>query len=584
MSDMSNKWDKQWSVLLTHCHGESVEANPAFQAGLLAQLKRKTAENLEKTTVSDVGDDEKWSRLMKATYVPCHHDEAFKSALLGKLAAKQRQISAVPAVPAVPAAAVEINDTVEDKVLRTILTHSYQPVVPRKEFETRLLDNLKDRQRNTVVLRRASRRRSLFLSAASGIAAAAMVMFVVWVGPASVPADGARPAESRAFASLPIPPTASEVAGASVSSGGNLVLPLPEMTEEAAVASAAPASSSPSPTSTSGTASLRPLRPGSANAVFASSNVAAVAAPASFASSEVVPASFAHYNVDDAFSGPALPDKAFALQNIEVNAGQGWVGLSDSALVPLVAGMAFRSRGGMGHVTFSDGSIITVSPNALMTTSERGLTVERGLALVSAPEASRAGFRLHFPERDIALEPGTDLAVMVESSDGYAEGGTPAPMVMVVDRQDSPGGLALARSDNGVGPLFAKQLYRLDRYVTPALPGRALCETECQDLDKFFKMETVRQVGHPMASFAGGFAADRDMGFTATVITPAGYTKRGDKWISDKYQGQETVRLPYLSDAYFGFANARRDLARDLALGSEVIIDGGDGKFYEIVK
>lgn len=558
MTDMSDKWDKQWGTLLTRCHGEEVQANAEFKSNLLDQLKNKTAQNLETGALTDTADDEKWSRLMKAAYVPCHYEEDFKSDLLGKLKTKLGQtVTAVEAT----------TDTTEDKAIRTILTRIYQPVAPRKEFETRLLDNLKERQRVTTVYRKKSSRRALFLSSVSGLAAAAMVMFVVWVGPA---APATQSAIEQTFASAPVTtlpiPNTTEAAEAAAPERRDLRLPLPEMASVA------------TPVNFDDQA-------------FSGGNLPAVASPYAFAdvgpaSFDVVPASFTNYRVADAFSGPALPENAFALQNIEMDSGDGWVSLSEATGISLAAGMTFRSRGGMGHLRFSDGSLVTVTPNALMKATDEGFTVERGLALVSVPDTSRAGFRLHFTERDIAIEPGTDLAVMVESPDGYAEGGAPAPMVMVVDRQDSPGGLALARGERGVGPLFSKQIYRLDRYVTPALPGRALCETECQDLDKFFKMETVRQIGHPMASFAGGFATnnDRDMGYTATVITPAGYSKRGDKWVSDKYRGEQTIKLSYLSDSYFGFANARRDLARDLALGSQVIIDGGDGKFYEIGK
>ncbi len=530
MSDESTKWDTQWQTLLTHCHGEDVVADAGFKSNLLGELKAKTAQHLETQTAADEADADKWSTLIQSAYVPCHPEESFKKSLLAELKARQTSISSRRTAAATTAAPVT-----EDEAIRTLLTRSYQPVSARKEFETRLLDNLKERQRRSSSNRLRARRRTIFLSAASSIAAAAMVMFVVWVMPQSAMPVG-QPSPVR----------------------GNLRLPVPD---SAIVANRSDAAA--------------PVQ-------FVSSETAVAAVPASY--EETVPASFsfANYKVEDAFQGSALPDKAVALQNLEVDRGRGWVTLAPAAAIALAPGMRFRATGGMGHLEFGDGSMVSLSPDSLLEATDKGMSVAEGFMLVAVPTESDNRFRLHFPERDIAVEPGTDLAVLVEPQENYAAGGAPAPMVMVVDRQDAPGGMALAKGKNGVGPLLAKQIYRLDNYVTPALPGRTLCDTECQDLEKFYKAETV-VFQNPPASLVGGFAGhDRDMSYAATVLTPAGFAKKGDKWVADSFNGQPTVRIKYLSDAYFGFANERRDLARALSLGGEVVIDGGDGNFYEI--
>jgi hypothetical protein len=269
-------------------------------------------------------------------------------------------------------------------------------------------------------------------------------------------------------------------------------------------------------------------------------------------------------------------------RNVSVGRNGEWdsAGTGRSYDVALEPGMQFRASEGMGHMEFPDGTLLSLSPDSDLEVTEDGLSVSRGFVLVAVPDSSDGRFRLHFPERDLAVEPGTELAVMVEDPALFAEGGAPAPMVMVVDRPGS-GGLALAKGSNGVGPLFASQLYRLDRYVTPELPGRTLCDAEYQDLENVFKMKTVRET-LPMAAFAGGFSGNRDLSYTTTVLSPAGFTRKGDTWVADTYRGEETVKVRYLSDAYFGLANARRDLARSLALGSDAILDAGDGVFYEI--
>lgn len=537
MSDESIKWDGQWSKLLTHCHGMEAPADAGFKSRLLDELKAKTARHLDAQTRTDEANADKWGRLMNASYIPCHPDEQFKNSLLGQLKARQQSLATGTAETAEQEPAA-----VSDDAIQTLLTHSYEPVAPRRDFETRLLDNLKERQRRVTSSRRRFRRRTIFTSAASSIAAAAMVMFVVWA--------------------MPFP-------GQTVQSPfkGNLRLPVPDTalveTREAAEPMQLPIAE-----------------------ISASAPTAAV--PVSFdpASFDVVPASFGGYRVADAFAGPALPKNAFALQNIEMDAGGGWTPVDGKSTVMLKPGLRFRASGGMGHVEFADGSMISLSPNGLLQATADGLNVAEGFMLISVPDYSSERFRLHFSERDIAIEPGTDLAVLVEPAGEYAAGGAPAPMVMVVDRPDSPGGLALAKGKTGVGPLLARQIYRLDHYVTPALPSRTLYDTECNDLEKFYKAETVH-FANPPASLVGGFAtgSDRDTaGYTATVLTPVGFAKQGDRWVAESYGNEPTVKLKYLSDSYFGFANERRDLARALALGSEVVIDGGDGNFYEIVK
>lgn len=520
MSEQSEKWDSQWSKLLTHSYGE-VQADASFKSSLLAKLQQKTAENRSPESESDTTDDQNWSRLLTAAYVPCEPTTEFKGTLMSQLKARQAQLTK-------PERTAD-----EEEALQTILTKTYHPVTPRREFQTRLLVNLKDRQRSNTEIRIKTRHRTMFMTSLTGMAAAALVMFAVWVSPTmnelTTPTGSSNAFAGRRGPDLPI---------------SDLVVPI----EPAGIA-------------------MREL----------------TSAPANESSFETVPASFG-YKVAEAFAAAVLPATAIGLRNMEINSGAGWRAMNATEVAALQPGTKFRSaNGSVGHLGFSDHSMVSMSGDAVAEITENGLALSQGTALVSVPEEASDRFRLHFPERDIAVEPGTQLAVLVESPDNYAVDGAPAPLVMVVEDQETAGGFALARGKNGVGPLFARYVYSLDKYVTPDLPGRALCDVECADLEKMFKTQTLQQEA-PMATFAGGFSGDRLRRQTTTVSTPVGFTKKGERWVANTYNNEKTTPIRYLSDDYFGLANERRDLARGLALGSEVVIDGGDGTFYEIHK
>lgn len=549
MSDESMKWDKQWSALLTRCYGAEVQADAGFKSRLLDDLKCKTAENLSERAEVDEANDDSWKRLLSTSYVPCHPAPEFKSRLMLELKAKQAATFGSSTIDArVDSAADKTAGVTEEEIMSVILQKSYQPVEPRRDFQTRLLQNLKERQRNTAVIRRKSRRRAFFLSAASSLAAAAMVAFIISLVPHGTVLRNDPPV--RADSNLRT--LSAERKTLSVAPA------IPEALLAEAIRPAAYDDASEFKTS------------------FASVETAVDHSPVA------IPAAFADYRVADAFAGPPLPGRISALRDVEVNSGDGWVAMKDNADIPLAVGMSFRASGMMGHLEVENGALVSLSPDSILVATEKGLTVDQGFLLVEVPETTTNRFRLHFAERDIAVEPGTDLAVLVEPASRYATGGAPAPMVMVVDRPGEGGGLALAKGKTGIGPLLTRQLYRLDNYVTPELPGRTMCDTECAEL---FNIVEMRKPSPNAYLFAGSNAGSRQAGITTTmVISPAGYSQKGGKWVADSYDNQPTVKIKYLSDAYFGFANKRRDLALALALGGEVIIDAGDDEFYEIHK
>lgn len=172
MAGSIHERDEQWNLLLSRAYGE-VEANGGFRASLLEKLKTKQAEmrvaeeseTVGEETAGILDNDEIWSRFLAKTYPSCEAGEQFRSNLLGRLKEKVQTGA----------------DLVEDPALQTILNKAYVPVEPRREFQTRLLVNLKERQKTTIMIKENYRKRSIFSSFASGLAAAAAVLFVVWL-------------------------------------------------------------------------------------------------------------------------------------------------------------------------------------------------------------------------------------------------------------------------------------------------------------------------------------------------------------------------------------------------------------------
>ncbi len=527
MSESLDNWDSQWRMLLTHSY-EKVEADQEFRSRLLQKMKNKAAEAKQRETgetaeqkPSLLHNDQVWSEFLSKTYPECSARKGFKTNLLSEL--KEKAQIAAPA---------KVDDIFSEDQFAVLLSEVYEPVQPRPEFQTRLLTNLKERQQTSIKIKEQYRRRSIFSSFASGLAAAAAVLFVVWAAPFN---SGAQLQTSERQSRSVIYDDEDY----------SSTMPLPQSD-----ATAVPDAYTQFPA-----AALDSSTPNYPNA------------------SSFLPVA---YNTNEAFGSSPLP-KTVRGTGMEINDGSGWRDMDESGLTRIAPGMAFRSLQQTAGLGFSDGSTILMWPDAQITATENGFSVDQGQLAVTVPDGSDGSFRINLPERDIAIEPGTMLAVNAYFPDRYALGGAPAPEVKVLD-----GGLAIARGKSGDAPLLANQVYLLDNYVTPDIPGRPMCAAECAELEDF---------SHPSArQLAGTFGlsanASQMVANTAAVpessAGPRGYSKKGDKWVSNTYSGQPVVKIQYLSDTYFGLAKERRDLASALSLGSNVILDAGDGVFYEI--
>lgn len=543
MSEQSEMRDKQWSELLTRTYGH-VEADPAFRSRLLQGLKQKTAENCassetdaNEAVAANSAEDARWRRFLSSTYTSCQPRSEFKTNLLATLKTR------------LPEAAGKEVASQEDEIMRTILTTSYAPVAPRREFETRLLENLKERQRNTRIIRASSRRRAWAMSAFSSLAAAAMVLFVVGVVPVRE-MFAPTPATQQAVI---VPSVPAEALEPELASG--LVPAAAESVIRAAV----------------------PVEQATRNETV---KPATYVTPVPAVKTETL--ATPKYDVNGAFASAPLPSTVRGI-GMEINDGDGWRPLNETQLASVEPGMSFRPSPGKNNAVyglgFGDGTTITVSPNTVLRVMDNGIRLREGFMTVKVPTDADTRFRLDFPDREIAIEPGTMLLASAESPDRYAEGGAPAPVVVVDE-----GGMALARGANGVGPLLANQVYQIDRYVTPDLPSRPFYTAEYVEMAKR-KASTLGVARVPSLPSARGGAQVVSMSAPSDSRPgPVGMEKRGTRWVAAAYEGQPTVKIKYLSDEYFGFANQRRDLSCSLALGADVILDGKDGNFYEIYK
>lgn len=512
MSDTNDKRDQQWSVLLTRCY-ESVEAKPEFKSSLLADMKKKQAE-MRDEAAKDVGADEQWSTLLGKTYPVCEARKGFKKQLLVDL--KQKIAPEQPVV----------EEFDEDAPLRTLLSNSYTPVEPRREFQTRLLDNLKERQKTTIMIKEQYRKRSIFTSLASGLAAAAAVLFVVWLGPLST-------ADTEAVLS-----------------------DRPQIPADAQIASSTPVS-----------ATVRHR--------IDTSSIQTVAA--TDAASPIPNAVFPYaYNMNAAFDSSSLP-KTVRGVGMELNDGNGWRPMDESLLTRLSAGMVFRATRETAGLGFSDGSTVLMWPESTITATDNGFAVDQGQLAVTVPAGGEQRFRLQLAERDIVVEPGTMMAVNAYFPDRYAAGGAPAPEVKILD-----GGMAVARGRNGDAPLLANQVYLIDNYITPDIPGRPMCGAEFAELSDCYNATPGLPGFSPQDSYSPTQLVSGAPEAAQPNSAPRGYTKQGMKWVADSYKDQPVTRVKYLSSEYFALANARRDLASALSAGPEAIIDGGKDGFYEI--
>ncbi len=424
------------------------------------------------------------------------------------------------------AANAELAQTEIALPVEELISTAYVPVEPSREFQTRLLHNLKERQQTTIKKKEETRRRSIFSSFASGLAAAAAVAFVVWLAPTGSNAERESYVQTQPAAGI---------------------------------------SSDSFKIDTTNTAGTQLIASTSSDVV---GNIQTASLTRNAASG------YESYSVDAAFASPALP-KTVRGVGMQVNDGSGWRDMDESSVTRVSSGMAFRATRQTAGLGFSDGSTILMWPEAVITANDHGFAVDQGQLAVTVPAGVDQRFHINLPERDIAIEPGTMLAVNAFYPSRYAEGGAPAPEVKVLD-----GGLAVARGKNGAGPLLANQVYLIDNYITPDIPGRPLCSAESAELEGACEGPSGLA---PYIVEPSRLVANNTLVNPSVSSGPSGFIKKNGKWVVNSYtDGQPVIKIQYLSDDYFGLANSRRDLGSALAAGPEAIIDAGDGVFYEI--
>ncbi len=231
-----------------------------------------------------------------------------------------------------------------------------------------------------------------------------------------------------------------------------------------------------------------------------------------------------------------------------------------------------------GGVKTSGGIVMVMDPGSELTCDRDTLAMNTGNAYVFVPK-DHAPFSLALPEYNVSVEPGSRIYLRMNRDGKYVAGQEPAPEVMVVD------GLAFSDSDRGTGPMFPGYSYKLDRYVTPDLPGKKFSSSSATKLREtgggsrlFLADGSSWSKRAPAQSVFSELTRDGD----TAAFDNRSFRYEDGRWFDSTYvDGTPTVKIRYLSTEYNSFLKENRALVPALSLGRNVIV-GKDGAFYEI--
>ncbi len=329
-----------------------------------------------------------------------------------------------------------------EKGLKLLLNQAYDRPEPDEIFRNQLLQRLRGKQMQV----RARRRRKIITLCTSCATAAAAAAFVIGV----LPLNGLQPvaAPEPGVAAAPQPGAAQPFAT------GSHYRPLPPSAIK--IASHGDLRTAPFADFVSA--------PGGSRSVEAS--VAPVLA------GTVTPAQITH--LDGQY--------AHAINAIEIRTGTGdWSALKADSKFMLKKGMQIRTPVGTADpvtVAIRNGTMLMLDGMSRIAVGEKDLRLQDGRAVVSLTH-SKLGVELHLAKQELALQPGAMAFLRVEDGDDYAQGGAPAPVMVLLKGQALPlQADGAVRSDANV--LSANKVYELYNTGTGRYPSREIGSYESQ--------------------------------------------------------------------------------------------------------
>lgn len=329
-----------------------------------------------------------------------------------------------------------------EKGLKLLLNQAYDRPEPDEKFRSDLLQRLRGRQMQA----RAARRRkviTLYTSCVSAAAAAAIVIGVVPLG-----ALQSTPAPSKEIVSAPAPFKPTDV------TVRQFERPIPAATIEVLKRE-----------------NVRTPSYGQTTLVAAPGR----SAPAQVAA---VPAGSVSAAELIALDGQA----AQAINSVEIRTESGeWSTIKANARFTLKKGMQIRTPVGAADpvtVAIRSGALLMLDGMSRVAVGEKDLQLQDGRAVVSLAH-SNLGLGLNLDRQELALQPGAMAFLRVDDSEEYAQGGEPAPVLVLLKGQALPlQDDGAVRADGNV--LTANKVYELYNTGTGRYPSRDLGSYETQ--------------------------------------------------------------------------------------------------------
>jgi hypothetical protein len=230
------------------------------------------------------------------------------------------------------------------------------------------------------------------------------------------------------------------------------------------------------------------------------------------------------------------------------------------------------ANGAAAALKTEDATALSMQPGTRIRNQGGRIVLDQG-GLHLAVSQGQTALGVQVEKRDFDVMPGSEVYFKAFAPEGHAQGGVPAPRVMVMTG-------AVCVRDEFANRLPAGYLFTLYDTVNGCVPGVSLEEKE-----------TVKDFATPVAPRPGlGRVSSqvsvltRERGREVLAIGEHLFVSAPDGLVEAAWDPSEKAqRLVFASPEYAQLAQEHSDVARAAALGSRVVIKIG-GQAYEIVK